>query len=80
MNRTTETIGNATGVTGWRKTWQRNWTPPAQPCGAWMARMNPQQASLAKFGPDRQTDKCIEELGELVAVLIQHRNGRVGTA
>ena len=35
MNRTIETLGNATGQTGWRKTYASKWTPPAQPCGHW---------------------------------------------
>jgi hypothetical protein len=35
MNKTVEAIGNATGQTGWRKTYARKWTPPAQPCGHW---------------------------------------------
>jgi len=39
MRRTTETIGDATGETGWRKTFPKKWTPPAQVCGAWGRKM-----------------------------------------
>ena len=83
MNKTVETIGDATGETGWRKTYARKWTPPAQVCGAWSKRMNPppevvMQAALDAFGIDHQTDKCIEELGELATALIQYRQGRIG--
>lgn len=85
MNKTVETIGNATGKTGWRKTFPKKWTPPAQPCGAWGKKMDqtyiPEQIMLSAvnaFGIDHQTDKCIEELGELATALIQYRQGRIG--
>ena len=41
----------------------------------------PEQVMLAAvnaFGIDHQTDKCIEELGELATALIQYRQGRIG--
>ena len=38
MQRAIETLGDATGQTGWRKTYARKWTPPAQPCGHWGRR------------------------------------------
>ena len=41
----------------------------------------PEQIMLAAvnaFGIDHQTDKCIEELGELATALIQYRQGRIG--
>lgn len=82
MNRTTETLGNATGQTGWRKTYARNWTPPAQPCGAWGRKMKPdaQTQALQAFGADRQVDKCIEELGELATAPVKYRHGEATAA
>lgn len=82
MNRTTETVGDATGQTGWRKTYARNWTPPAQPCGAWGKKMKPdvQAQALQAFGADRQVDKCIEELGELATALVKYRHGETDAA
>ena len=35
------------------------------------------QAALDAFGIAHQTDKCIEELGELATALIQYRQGRI---
>ena len=91
MQRATETIGNATGKTGWRKTYARNWTPPPQVCGAWRRKMSQLEertkeanavmaAALEAFGSARQIDKCIEELGELAAVLMRFRHGEAGAA
>ena len=40
----------------------------------------PEQVMLAAvnaFGIDHQTDKCLEELGELATALIQYRYGRI---
>lgn len=36
------------------------------------------QSALNAFGIDHQTDKCLEELGELATALIQYRQGRIG--
>jgi hypothetical protein len=36
------------------------------------------QSALDAFGIDHQTDKCLEELGELATALIQYRQGRIG--
>lgn len=80
MQSTTETIGADTGVTGWRKTWQRNWTPPAQPCGHWKLTVDTQTKALKTFGLDRQIDKCIEELGELATALVKYRHGEADAA
>jgi len=35
------------------------------------------RSALEAFGTARQVDKCLEELGELAAALIQYRNGRI---
>ncbi len=89
MRKAIEGLGNATGKTGWRKTYARKWTPPAQVCGAWSRKMSQLEErtkeanaimadALEAFGSARQIDKCIEELGELATVLMKFRHGEVG--
>ena len=39
--------------------------------------MNITTEAIEAFGIDHQTDKCIEELGELATALIQYRQGRI---
>ncbi len=85
MNKTVETIGDATGETGWRKTYARKWTPPAQVCGAWRRKVEqtPEQvmrSALDAFGTARQVDKCLGEMHELGEVLLSHRYGEASAA
>jgi GH35 family endo-1,4-beta-xylanase len=43
----------------------------------WMTENEIYQAAIVKWGADHQIDKAIEECSELIAALIQHRDGRV---
>lgn len=83
MQRAIETLGDATGKTGWAKTYARKWTPPPQVCGAWRRKVEQTpdqiaQSALDAFGKGRQIDKCIEELGELTTALMKWKNGEAG--
>jgi len=83
VNRTTETIGDATGKTGWRKTFPKKWTPPAQPCGAWGKKMEQtpeqiMQSAIDAFGREEQEDMAIEEAAELIKAIRKHRRKKIG--
>jgi len=54
MQKTVETIGDATGKTGWRKTFPKKWTPPAQVCGAWGKTVSDLKAPFPWFGGKRK--------------------------
>lgn len=78
MNKTIETIGDATGETGWRKTYARKWTPPAQVCGAWRRKVEQtpdqiMQSALDAFGEQSQVDMVLEEGFELGKALLKLR-------
>lgn len=78
MQKTVETIGDATGQTGWRKTFPKKWTPPAQVCGAWRRKVEQtpdqiMQSALDAFGEQSQVDMVLEEGFELGKALLKLR-------